>query len=208
MKTSELKIVKDIGKGVVYSINMNMTISKTGSIEKIDIYGRSNPYDNEILNAAFGNFSGFLPATVEDIPVSSILTLNLIYTNEGLQTEFGSEIPPDIEKSDSLMGPPFTVVEEVPEFPGGETAIRKFLNGTVRYPMEAAERGIQGKVFVKFVIEADGSISNVHVVKAVNKFLDTEAVRVVRKMPRWTLGRQNGKPVRVAYTTPINFVLQ
>ena len=208
MKTSELKVVKDMAMGLELSIPMKMTISKTGSIEKIDILGSSNPNDKEILNAAFGDFPGFLPATVEDVPVSSILKLNLIYTNQGLQANIGSVIFPDSVPIDSLKGPAYIAVEEMPEFPGGDTALRNFLSNTVRYPMETAEKGIQGKVFVKFVVEADGSISNVKIERGIYPILDAEAVRVIQKMPRWSPGRQKGKPVRVSFTVPVNFILQ
>lgn len=214
MKSSELKIVKEINKGEVHSIIMNMTISKTGNIEKIDIYGSPNPNDNEILNAAFGDFSGFLPAKVEDIPVSSALTLNLVYDKYGLQVNItsdisndnDSDIPLSAEKSDSLMSDVYTNVEVMPQYTGGD--YRDFIMRNIRYPIEAAENGIQGKVIVNFVIEANGSLSNIKVVKSVNKFLDAEAKRLVKAMPKWTPGLQKGKPVRVAISVPISFALQ
>ena len=207
MKTSELKIVKDLGKDEVHYIDMKMTVSKTGSIDKIDIYGRSNPADNEILNAAFFGFPGFIPATVENIPVSSFLTLFLNYTNEGLQSTFESESSADRVISDSLRLSAYVIVKEMPEFPGGERALQKFIASNLRYP-EAADKGIERKVVVNFIVDADGLISNVRVVHGVNKYLNAEAVRVVRKMPRWKPGRQSGKNVRVAYTIPVEFRLQ
>jgi len=214
MKTSELKIVKEINKGEVHSIIINLTISKTGNIEKIDIYGSPNPNDNEILNAAFSDFPGFLPAKVENIPVSSALTLNLVYNKYGLQTnitsdistENESDIPLSAEKSDSLMSDVYTNVEVMPQYPGGD--YRDFIVRNIRYPVEAAENGITGKVIVKFVIEANGSLSNVKVVQSANKFLDAEAKRLVKMMPKWIPGRQDGKTVRVAFSVPVNFVLQ
>ena len=208
MKTTDLKIVKDLEKDEVHYIDLKMTVSKTGSIYKIDFYGYSKPTDNEILNAAFFGFPGFIPAMVENIPVSSILPLFLNYTTEGLQSTFESESSADSAISDSLMGPPFTVVEEMPKFPGGENECKKFVASNLRYPLEAAEKGIQGKVLVHFVIGTDGMISNIKVVLGVYKYLDAEAVRLIRKMPTWKPGRQGGKNVRVAYTIPIDFRLQ
>lgn len=208
MKTSELKIVKDMSMGEELSINMNMTINKTGNIEKIDILGPSNPNDKEILNAAFVDFSGFIPATVENIPVSSILKVDLIYTNAGLQSNLGIDLFPDSAKIDSLKESPYLIVEDMPDFPGGQNALRSFIAVNIRYPVEAQEKGIQGKVFVQYVIEPNGSISNVKIAKGVHPVLDAEAIRVVKRMPKWIPGRQKDKPVRVSYTVPVNFVLQ
>jgi len=208
MRTSGLKMVKELGKDEIHYLDLNIVVSKTGSIEKVDLSGRSNPKDNEILNAAFFGFPGFIPATVENIPVSSILPLFLNYTTEGLQSTFESEGSADSAISDSLTGPPLVVVEEMPAFPGGGNAFNKFVASNLRYPLEAAEKGIQGKVYVSFVIGVDGSISNIKVVLAGNKYLDAEAVRIIRKMPRWKPGCQDGKNVRVAYTIPVDFRLQ
>jgi len=102
---------------------------------------------------------------------------------------------------------PFDVVEQMPEFPGGMEALMKYLQESVKYPKEAFEKGIQGRVVVQFVIEKDGSISEVKVVKKVNEHLDAEAVRVVNAMPKWKPGKQKGETVRVKYTLPVTFRL-
>ncbi|MBV5315956.1 MAG: TonB family protein [Prolixibacteraceae bacterium] len=103
---------------------------------------------------------------------------------------------------------PFFIVEQMPEFPGGEAALRKYLANSVKYPVIATENGIQGKVFVNFVVEPSGNISNVKVTRGVDSSLDKEAVRVVKSMPKWIPGKQGGQAVRVSFTVPINFVLQ
>lgn len=102
----------------------------------------------------------------------------------------------------------FVVVEDMPEFPGGETALRSFINKNVNYPVIAAENGIQGKVYVRFVVDKDGSVTNAEIARGVDPSLDQEALRVVRTLPKWKPGKQRGKPVRVSYTVPINFQLQ
>ncbi|MBW8330841.1 MAG: energy transducer TonB [Prolixibacteraceae bacterium] len=102
----------------------------------------------------------------------------------------------------------FFVVEQMPEFPGGQLALRKYLANSIKYPVIAQENGIQGKVFINFVVDKDGGISNVKVFRGVDASLDKEAMRVVRAMPKWIPGRQGGQPVRVSYTVPINFVLE
>ena len=101
----------------------------------------------------------------------------------------------------------FDVVEKMPEYPGGIEAFMKFLSENVRYPEAASKAGIQGRVLVNFIVEKDGSISNIHVIQNVNEYLDAEAVRVVGAMPKWTPGMQEGKAVRVKYTVPISFRL-
>jgi protein TonB len=102
----------------------------------------------------------------------------------------------------------FVVVEEMPEFPGGELALRKYIAQAIKYPTIAQENGIQGKVFVNFVVDRDGSVSNAKIARGVDPSLDKEALRVVNGLPKWKPGKQRGKPVRVSYTVPISFQLQ
>ena len=101
----------------------------------------------------------------------------------------------------------FVVVEDQPEFPGGNAAMMEFLSNNINYPAEAKEKGIQGRVIVNYVVEKDGSISEVHIVRGVDPMLDKEAVRVIESMPDWKPGKQRGKEVRVRYTLPIVFRL-
>ena len=102
----------------------------------------------------------------------------------------------------------FDVVEEMPSFPGGNGALMSYLNSNVKYPVVAQENGVQGRVIISFVVERDGSISDVKVARSVDPSLDREAQRVVKSMPRWTPGKQNGQTVRVKYTVPVVFRLQ
>ncbi len=101
----------------------------------------------------------------------------------------------------------FTVVDQLPEFPGGSSGLSNFIVKTVRYPMEAKKNGVQGRVFVSFVVEKDGSISNVKIARGVDPLLNEEAARVIKIMPKWSPGLKKHKPVRVKYTIPINFSL-
>ena len=103
----------------------------------------------------------------------------------------------------------FVVVETMPEFPGGQQALFKYLSENVKYPVIAQENGIQGRVICQFVVNKDGSIVDVEVVRSGgDPSLDKEAVRVIKSMPKWKPGQQRGKPVRVKYTVPVNFKLQ
>lgn len=101
----------------------------------------------------------------------------------------------------------YDVVEQMPSFPGGISGLRTYLNQNIRYPAEAQEICVQGRVVVSFVVEKDGHISDVTVVRSVEPSLDKEAIRVVRNMPRWTPGKQGGEPVRVRYNVPVSFRL-
>lgn len=102
----------------------------------------------------------------------------------------------------------FEVVEQMPAFPGGDAALMKYLQENTQYPTIAAENGVQGRVVVGFVVEKDGSITDVTVIKSQDPSLDREAARVVKSMPRWIPGKQNGSAVRVKYQVPVTFRLQ
>lgn len=102
----------------------------------------------------------------------------------------------------------FFIVEEMPEYPGGEMALRQFIANSVKYPTDAQEKGIQGKVYVSFVVSKDGGVADAKIARGVNPSLDAEALRVVNALPKWMPGKQKGKAVNVSYTVPINFVLQ
>jgi protein TonB len=112
------------------------------------------------------------------------------------------------EEEEKEETPVFYIVEEMPDFPGGQLALRKFIASAIKYPVIAQENGIQGKVFVNFVVEKDGSVTKATISRGVDPSLDKEALRVVNSLPKWKPGKQGGKPVRVSYTVPINFVLQ
>ena len=102
----------------------------------------------------------------------------------------------------------YDVVEQMPSYPGGNGALMQYLSSHIKYPVIAEENGIQGRVICTFVVERDGSITDVRIAKSVDPSLDKEAVRVVSSMPKWIPGKQDGKPVRVEYTFPVTFRLQ
>jgi TonB family protein len=102
----------------------------------------------------------------------------------------------------------FFIVEEMPEFPGGEIALRTYIANAIKYPVTAQEKGIQGKVYVTFVVGKDGLVKNTSIARGVDPSLDSEALRVVKNLPKWQPGKQKGVPVNVSYTVPINFKLQ
>lgn len=134
--------------------------------------------------------------------------LNDTEADDNTEFEIRDLEPTVVEEEEPVEQEVFIIVEQMPLFPGGDEALRKYLATEVKYPVIAQENGIQGRVFVKFVIMPDGSVSNVEVARPFDPNLDKEAVRVVKSMPKWTPGKQRGKAVRVSYTVPINFVLQ
>ncbi|MBK9292132.1 MAG: energy transducer TonB [Bacteroidetes bacterium] len=117
-------------------------------------------------------------------------------------------VPPVKEEEEIVEQEIFTIVESMPEFPGGQQAMLEFIARNIKYPPLARESGIQGRVFVNFVVEPDGSVSNVKVIRGIGGGCDEEAVRVIQSMPKWTPGRQRGKPVRVSFNLPVRFTLQ
>ena len=102
---------------------------------------------------------------------------------------------------------PFAVVEQMPEFPGGEKEMMKFIKANLKYPVIAQEMGVSGTVIINFVVGRDGKISRIKVMRGIGSGCDEEAVRVLEKMPSWNPGRQGGKPVLVSYTVPFKFLL-
>ena len=118
---------------------------------------------------------------------------------------------PEVVKNDTLTATAndaFDVVEEMPEFPGGMEALMTFLSRNIKYPSDAQNKGVQGRVVVQFVVNTDGKIEDAHVVRSVQSELDKEALRVINSMPNWKPGKQKGEVVRVKYTVPVMFRLQ
>ena len=123
-------------------------------------------------------------------------------------TQIDDYVPPVEEDQEVKEAEIFTVVESMPAFPGGMGALMTYLAKNIKYPALAKESGIQGKVFINFVVEPDGSISHVKVLRGIGGGCDEEAVRVVKSMPKWKPGLQRGKPVRVSFNLPVKFTLQ
>ena len=152
------------------------------------------------------------PVVVDTIKVEE--QSQLMISDEQVETTVNKEAVEVVEQKQEEVEPEqkeeevFVVVEEMPEFPGGVVALRTYLAQAVKYPVIAQENGIQGKVYVNFVVNKDGSVSNAKIARGVDPSLDAEALRVVSTLPKWKPGKQRGAPVRVSYTVPINFQLQ
>lgn len=126
---------------------------------------------------------------------------------EAVRNDIAVNTPPPAPKEE-VTNKVFDVVEVMPSFPGGQGALLSYLSSHVKYPVVAQENGVQGRVTVSFVVERDGSITDVHVVRSVDPSLDREAARVISSMPNWQPGKQNGSAVRVKFNVPVQFKLQ
>jgi len=147
--------------------------------------------------------------TKVDTTKTTIKVVNVPMTEEQLVgvEEENALSSPDIPKKE-LTDEPLVGVEQMPEFPGGEPALMKFLSKNVHYPASASEMGIEGSVYLRFVVSKTGIVSQVEVIRGLNTACDKEAVRVVKMMPKWIPGRQNGRNVPVYFTLPINYQLK
>jgi protein TonB len=144
---------------------------------------------------------------VEETKVETRIDINM--EDDQSKAQIQTYTPPPLSKErEEEEEEIFVVVENQPEFPGGQAAMMKFLSENIKYPVIAQENGIQGRVICNFVVERDGSITDVQVVRGVDPSLDKEAVRVIQSMPKWKPGMQRGKPVRVRFTLPVVFRLQ
>ena len=155
------------------------------------------------------------PPAVQEVEVLNVVEDNVetesidINTEDDKETEVVIAAPVEAPVEEEEEEVVFVVVESMPEFPGGQQALFKYLSENVKYPVIAQENGIQGRVICQFVVNKDGSIVDVEVVRSGgDASLDKEAVRVIKSMPKWKPGKQRGKAVRVKYTVPVNFKLQ
>ena len=122
---------------------------------------------------------------------------------ESAETRAESSAPKKV-----FTGKVYDIVEQMPSFPGGPAELMKWLSSHVQYPAIAIESCIQGRVIVAFIVEPDGSVSNAKLMRSIDPSIDQEALRVVRQMPKWIPGKQNGAAVRVKYNVPVTFKLQ
>ena len=214
-------------KGIQGKVYISFVVTKTGSVANAKVARSVDPsVDQEAIRVVEllpswkpGMQNGKYVDVEYTIPINFVLEPSKI-SNEKLKG------------TDSQDEQPYTVVEQMPEFPGGEQALRNFMAANVRYPASAHEKGIQGKVYIKFVVTKTGKVTNIEVVRGVDPSLDQEgvtvttssigkqvvrgvdpsldreAIRVITLLPTWKPGMQNGKNVDVEYTIPINFKLE
>ncbi len=182
----------------IQTATLNLLIDKNGRVVTVGKTAGCDPVFYTVSALLLKDLSGFMPAQEENIPIDSELMLKFQLSPRGFAVATDSAVPlfnPDV----------YTIVEQMPEYPGGLLGMRKFVAMTIRYPVEAQENGIVGKVFVSFVISETGEVTNIKLAKGVHKSLDQEAIRAVSQMGKWKPGMHDGKPVKVSYTIPITF---
>lgn len=214
---------------LLFSISLNINTSGNADIQSYFFIGQDS------LGTDFKNWIQkpgiFSPPMFDDQPLECTIHLILpVYRNKIVLSDYFEKwkvayrdritqedkdiyywsFSPENDNSTYYVGKDtstFFIVEKMPEFPGGEQALRIFIATNIKYPVVAHDKNIQGKVYVTFVIDQNGYPVDIRVAHGVHPLLDEEAVRVVSTLPKWNPGMQSGKPVRVSYTVPINFVL-
>ena len=161
------------------------------------------PQEVEVLNVVEDDVE---TQSIEFSAEDNNSTVEIVEVKEEVREEVKVEEDKREEADENVV---FKIVETMPSFPGGDAALMKYIGDNVRYPAIAQENGIQGRTICQFTVERDGSITDIQVLRSSgDASLDKEAKRVIQSMPRWSPGKQRGKPVRVSYTIPINFRLQ
>lgn len=187
------------------------TLNLNGKIDGEKLYLEES--NNEDL--LIGSFEGTIYEPIEGTWVNKLNGMTLTFSlkiNEIKAFESGivPPPPPPVVPVEVLVDDedvPAEAVEEMPKFPGGQSALMSYIAKSVKYPKAAQENGTQGRVIVQFYVERDGSITNATAVRSVSRELDAEALRINNAMPKWTPGKKQGKAVRVQYTVPVNFRL-
>lgn len=205
-----LAILKD---GVTDTVNVYFVVKSNDSITDVSVRkdtAQLNAYDYEAMRVV-RNLPVSAPAFLHNQPVSVQLYVPVVFdyrqvdpsTSKIFRTTFDGKT-----FSYYRPGMTFAIVDKMPSFPGGIGALMQYLTEKIKYPEEAKKMHLQGRVFLQFIVEADGSITHIRVLRGVSPSLDAEAVKVIRNMPRWIPGSQRGKPVRVRFNLPIKFTMQ
>ena len=201
-KESTVEQIKGPEKGVALksASGEQPLILIDGEMADKDAMEKLNPADIQSVNVKKTDLDAFVEK-YGDLAKNGVIDILLKTGAADVKKSYDGELhgsDPDV----------FFIVDELPVFPGGESALRKFISNSIVYPEEAKKAGIQGKVYVNFVVEKDGSIGRAKVVRGVAPSLDAEALRVMKASPQWTPGKHKGEFVAVSYTVPISFVLQ
>ncbi|MFB6341011.1 energy transducer TonB [Saccharicrinis sp. FJH62] len=202
--------MKENSEGIVGIPIIQGTVDKTGKTTDLvfldnlkdlneNDFITQKSFNDSIMSYLYSKDLKWIPAHKNGEAISS-----RFYFNPTGFKNYIHDNPICYEKEDAII---YIKPEDMPSFPGGEMAMMSYLSNIIRYPAEAQKKGIQGRVYVNFVIKKDGTIKNIKVIRGVHQSLNEEAVRVVKNMPKWIPGKVNGIPVNVSFMLPINFVL-
>ena len=189
--------------GIEGKVYVNFMVTKDGSISYPKVIKAVDPLLDQEAIRVIESMPNWKPANQNGENVDFACTVPIDFKLE--PSKLSTEKLKDANKQSNQ---PYTIVEQMPEYPGGAEALRAFIATNIKYPVIALEKGIQGKVFINFVVTKTGSVTNAKVLRGVDPSIDKEAIRVVESLPNWIPGKQNGENVDVTYTIPINFALE
>lgn len=210
----EAKLLEFINKGIKYPVTAqekgiqgrviaSFIVNKDGSVSDVEVVRGVDPLLDTEAVRVISTFPNWEPGKQRGQAVDVKYTVPITFRLSSGGNETASP-----NASNQIKGDVYTVVEEMPRFPGGEEALLKFINQGIKYPTDAQEGGKQGRVIVSFTVKKDGSVADVEVMRGVYPSLDKEAMRVIGTMPIWEPGKEKGQAVNVRYTVPITFRLQ
>ncbi len=191
--------------GIQGRVYVSFVIGKDGKVKDAEIARGVTPLLDDEAIRVIENMPAWKPGMQRGFPVAVKFTVPINFVLNGVED-------PHIKKASKIIKPIkgddgiYVYVAQMPDFPGGEEAFHNYLAKSVKHPVDALKKGIQGRVFVSFVVDENGDITKVKLARGADPLLDKEAMRVIRNMPKWKPGYQDGKPVKVYYTVPVNFV--
>ena len=195
-------------------VTLSFAVEKDGSINNVKVMRSPDERLSQEAIRVVKMMPRWMPGKQRGKPVRVNYALPITFRLNAAPMTLANENPSAIktEKADTAASGKDMIFEgkpvQQPEFPGGETALMNFIVSNLKYPQSAAQKGIQGRVVLSFIVEKDGSISTIKVMRSPDERLSLEAIRVVRKMPKWKPERRLGKPVRTKYVLPITFRLR
>ena len=197
-----------IKDGIEGRVSCSFVVGKDGGISGAEVIrGVSPALDGEALRV-INSMPVWSPGKQRGKAVNVKYTVPVTFRLTGGRKKISSRATRKQVKGIDTSGRVFTVVQQMPEFPGGQSLLLKYLATRIKYPVIAQENGIQGRVSCSFVVDTDGSLKDIEVIRGIDPSLDKEAVRVIREMPKWNPGIQNDMAVAVKYTVPVTFRLQ
>ena len=197
-----------VKNGIEGRVSCAFVVGKDGAISEAEVIRGVSPELNEEALRVINSMPVWSPGKQRGKVVNVKYTVPVTFRLSGGKKKTSSRIVQRQIKEVDTSGRVFTVVQQMPEFPSGQASLLKYLATRIKYPAIAQENGIQGRVSCSFVVDTDGSLKNIEVIRGIDPSLDREAVRVIREMPKWNPGVQNNMAVAVKYTVPVTFRLQ
>ena len=194
--------------GIEGRVSCSFVVGKDGAISEAEVIRGVSPALDEEALRVINSMPVWSPGKQRGEAVNVKYTVPVTFRLSGGDKKASSRVGQNQVKGTDTSGRVFTVVQQMPEFPGGQASLLKFLATRIKYPTIAQENGIQGRVSCSFVVDTDGSLKDIKVLRGIDPSLDKEAVRVIGEMPKWKPGVQNNMVVAVKYTVPVTFHLQ